>query len=81
MDITFHRATSATAEIQSLGIGETEPGRPFNMGCVLRIRVQRQGEREPVELTIFGEGDELRAICAAIGAAAAVVHEPVGGAS
>lgn len=80
MDITITRAVGATAEIQSLGIGEIEPGRPFNMGCVLRIQVQRNGEREPVELTIFGEAEELRAICAAIGSATEI-REPVGGAS
>lgn len=80
MNITITRAVGATAEIQSLGIGEIEPGCQFNMGCVLRVQVQRKGDCEPVGLTIFGEAEELRAICAAIGAATEIC-EPVGGAS
>lgn len=80
MHIQVNRAIGATAEIQSLGSGEIAPGHVVSYGSVLRIRVQRQGEREPVELTLFGESSDLRAICAAIGAATEV-REPVGGAS
>jgi len=69
ISLYFHRAESATAEIARLGQGDTG-GVPYDMGHVLRIAVQREGERETFALTVFGKLADLQAICRAIGAAA-----------